>query len=201
MEKNTVFIAAKTASEVLTAGDGTTKGTAYLVIDPITGALLTTATITGAARYGKVSFTRPNNTTPYSAGDAIGTGSSAILEFTSFGVSGDLVLLNEITLEIDVAAVPSGMSSFKLHFFNASPTAIIDNAVLDIAGGDRALYLGYATLTLPLDMGSTLYSMNVGLGKMVKLAGTSLFAILTTDAAYTPSASTVKTLTIQGAVV
>ena len=35
-----------------------------------------------------------------------------------------------------------------------------------------------------------------GLSKTVKLVGTSLFAVLTTDAAYTPTSAAVKKVTI-----
>lgn len=144
-------------------------------------------------------FTRPSDTTAYTAGDAIGdTGGSAILTLANIGPAGGHVFITDVSLEIDVAAIPAGMTTFRLHLYDASPAAIADNAVWDLAGGDRALYHGYVDLQTPLDLGSTLYSQNTGINKKIKLATgvTSLFAILQTIGGYTPTSAAVKVLKV-----
>lgn len=145
-----------------------------------------------------VSFTRPSDTTAYTAGDAVGaTGGSAILTFASMGkTTGGNVMIAGVDLEIDVASVPSGMTTFKLHLYNASPTAIADNAAWDLVAGDRAKYLGYVAIATPEDMGSTLWSQNAQVDKQVLLASGSLYAVLQTVGAYTPTSAAVKVVTI-----
>ena len=106
-------------------------------------------------------------------------------------------MITTVELEIDVTAVPSGMTSFNLHLYSVTPpSALGDNAAWDLPSGDRASYLGYISLGTPVDVGSTLYVQTTQVNKHVKLAGTSLFAYLVTVGAYTPSASVVKKITL-----
>jgi len=164
------------------------------------------AALTERAYSAAVAITRPTNETPYDIGDAIGVtaggetpeaAGSAILTFANLGPSGAHVLITDVTLEIDVAAIPAGMDAFKLRLYNAAPGAILDNAAWDLASAaDRGKYLGSIAITKPVDLGGTLVAEVTGLSKTVKLVGTSLFAVLTTDAAYTPTSAAVKKVTI-----
>jgi hypothetical protein len=147
-------------------------------------------------------FTRPANTTGYTAGDVLGgAGSpdadpgSAILEFASVGPSGGYILIASADLRVDLTAVPSGMTSFRLHLYDASPTAILDNAAWDLPSGDRSSYLGYVDLGAPVDVGSTLFVQTDQLNKPFKLASgqTSLWGELVTNGTYTPASGTVYT--------
>lgn len=193
MEKNTVFIAGKTAAEGITASTG------YFVIDPTTGALLVSGGVSAAstARKGSVTLTRPATTPTYAAGAAIGDANgSAILEFTNFGIAGDEIIINTINLGVYLAS--SAVGTLTLHLFNAAPTAIADAAVFDLFSADRSKYLGFQQLFLPTDLGSTLWSGNKNLGHTVILAGTSLFAVLVTDTSFIASASAVKKIDLHG---
>lgn len=149
-----------------------------------------------------VSFTRPNDSTPYTAGDAVGA-ASAILTFTGMAAAGSNpgrnLLITSASLRVDVAAVPSGMSTFRLHIYNAAPTAIADNAAWDLVAGDRSAYQGYIEFTAPTDMGSTLWSQLDSVNHQVQLAAgsTTLYGVLQTQGAYTPTAQAVKTLTLR----
>lgn len=280
MEKNTVFMAGKTAAEEITASTG------YLVIDPVTGALLVAGTVTSSpdketsytvfkcntaftgasigdiivgiltvntvtgtlvsatpiwfnfttqaelvvldttkltavasnsltaaelatmtlavsttskARRGSKIITRPATTPTYAAGVVIGdTNGSAIFELTNFGTAGEQIYLTDINLEIDVASIPSGMGTFTVHFYNASPTAIADNTAWDLVSDDRSKYLGFQQLYTPSDKGSTLYSQNPQLSKSIILSGTSLFFELVTDASYAATSGAVKKLSFSG---
>jgi hypothetical protein len=142
-----------------------------------------------------VTITRPSNTTAYTAGDVVGdTSGSAIITLNNIGPSGGYVLIQSVSLIFSDSAVISGMGSYRLHFYSASPTAIADNAVFDLVSGERANYLGFVDLATPVDFGSSLYTQTDYPGRLVKLAAgsTTLYAELETKGAYTPaSASTV----------
>lgn len=146
-----------------------------------------------------VTTTRPNDTTAYTAGDALGdTNGSAILEFTNMArVSGGNIMITSASMRVDLASIPSGMAGLKLHLYSSSPTAIADNAAWDLVSGDRNKYLGYVQLSTPTDFGSTLFVESNGINKHIQLTGTSLFAIPVLDAGFTPSASTVRQFKIR----
>jgi hypothetical protein len=136
----------------------------------------------------QTTVTRPANTTPYSAGDVVG----GAITFTSAGPSAGYLLITSADLRIDVTAVPSGMTSFRLYLYDVTPpSAIADNAAFDLPSGDRANYLGFIDLGVPGDLGSTLYTQVTQPGLQVKLAAasTSLFGYLVTTGAYTPAAN------------
>jgi hypothetical protein len=141
-------------------------------------------------------ITRPSNTTAYATGDVLGdTGGSAILTLSNFGPTAGFVLIQSVSLVFSDSSVPSGMSSFRVHFYSATPTAIADNAGFDLAAGERASYVGFVDLPAPQDFGSTLYSQVDYPGRLVKLAAasTGVFAEIETRGGYTPaSASTVE---------
>jgi hypothetical protein len=155
-----------------------------------------TLTVDGKAYRSTVSITRPSNTTAYTAGDVVGdTGGSAILTLSSIGPSGGYILIQSAALIFSDSTVPAGMGAFRIHFYNASPTAIADNAPFDLVSGDRALYMGYIDLSAPQDLGSTIYTQVDYPGRLIKLAAasTTLYAEIETRNAYTPvSASTVE---------
>jgi len=146
-----------------------------------------------------VSVTRPNDTTAYAANDVIGTATSGNLTFTDIVPrqgAGFLVLGSR--LRIDVNAVPSGMAGFRLHLYNAAPTAIADNAAFNLPSGDRTKYLGYITMSTPVDFGDTLVAVDDNMNFSGKCAdgSTTIYGMLETLGAYTPAASTVKTVTL-----
>lgn len=156
-------------------------------------------TVDGKAYQTFNGVVRPNNTTAYTAGDVIGdTGGSAIISLTSIGPSGGFILVQSVSLVFSDSSIPSGMGAFRIHLYNASPTAIADNAVFDLVSGDRDKYQGYIDLPTPVDLGSTLYSQTDYPGRLINLASasTSLFAKIETRAAYTPVASSTVTLRI-----
>lgn len=144
-----------------------------------------------------VTITRPSNTDAYLAGDVIGdTGGSAIHTFANMARAAGEIKVSSVELEIDIDAVPAGMTGFTLRFYNASPTAIADNAAWDLVSGDRGKYLGKITLGTPLDEGSTLFIDNDGLTKRLTLTSTSLYVVMQTVAGFTPASAAVFRLTI-----
>ena len=162
------------------------------------------AQILQAGVVSSVSLTRPSNTTAYTAGDVIGiadaetpaNAGSAIFEFTSVGNTGELIKIAASTFQVNLSAVPASMTSFKLHLYNASPTAILDNAAFDLVSGDRTKYLGSIDLGTPADLGSTLFSQNDAVNKLVKLVTTSFYGVIETASGYTPASGTGMTVTL-----
>lgn len=154
-----------------------------------------------------LSFTRPENTTAYGAGDVIGiadsgtpaNAGSAIHTFTSIGPTAGHIMLTSVDLRIDLAAVTSGMTSFRLYLYDSSPTAILDNAAWDFVSGDRGKLLGYVDLGTPVDLVSTLFVQADNINRHIKLAAasTSLFGELVTNGAYTPTSAEAFTIRLR----
>jgi hypothetical protein len=154
------------------------------------------ATLTAGAT-SSVSFARTADTNAYAALDVIGINSSgsagsAIHEFTSAGQSGGCVIITGWDITIDATAIPSGMTSFALHIYDASPTAILDNAAFDLVTADQSKHLVQLDTITPADVGSSLYGIASRVNEQVKLASgvTSLFAELVTNGAWTPASGT-----------
>jgi hypothetical protein len=144
-----------------------------------------------AYRYSGL-ITRPANTTPYSINDAIGTTDTAIITMPNMGPPGGWIQIQSVTLLNHVSAIPTGMTAgFRLVLFSAAPTAIADNAGWTFPAGDRAAYLNEIELPLMQDLGDTLRTFNDWSGKAMKLAdgSTTLYALLLTLSAFTPSAN------------
>lgn len=153
-----------------------------------------------------ITFTRPVNTTAYTAGDVIGiadsgtpNAGSAIHELTAAGSSGAFLLVQGIQLIINATSVPSGMGGFRVHLYQSSPTAILDNAAYTFVAGDRAAWQDSFDLPTPAVRGSMLRSKAEYQGGIVKLASasSSLFAIVETIGAYTPAIGTAYTLRVK----
>lgn len=97
--------------------------------------------VTGRGFRSVVTITRPSDTTAYTAGDVVGdTGGSAIIALASIGPASGYVIVQSASLVFSDSSVPSGMTSFRLHFHSASPTAIAD--------ADAARLLGVKPATI-----------------------------------------------------
>jgi len=160
---------------------------------------LSNVTVKSNAGNPSVSQTRPNDTTAYTALDVVGTSPATIIEFTNvLATAGADFVVMGASLRVDVGTKPAGMDGFRLHLYSSAPTAIADNTAFNIPSADRGKYLGYITLTSPTDFGDTLYGQtdNINFKRKLAVGSTSLFGILETIAGYTPTASTVKTVTL-----
>ncbi len=146
-----------------------------------------------------LSFTRPENITAYAANDAVGiadsgtpaNAGSAIQTIATGLPAGSTLEFTDTTLRINLAAVTASMTTFFLHLYDASPTAILDNAAWDLVSADRTSYLGSLALGTPVDMGSTLFVQVSNIGKRVQLSAssTSLYGVLVTTGGYTPTSA------------
>jgi hypothetical protein len=135
---------------------------------------------------GKVTVTRPANATAYTANDVVG----GAITFPTMGPSGGgQVMITSVSLEIDVAAIPSGMTSFNLYLYNVTPpSAIADNAAFDIPSGDRVSHIGKFSMGTPVDEGSTLKIKTDAINQQITVpSGAIIFGYLVTVGAFTPA--------------
>lgn len=131
-------------------------------------------------------ITRPANTTAYTAGDVVG----GAIQITALAPAASSIIVTGAQLELDIAAIPSGMTSFRLHLYSVTPpSALADNAAWDLPSGDRASYLGFIDLGAPADLGSTCYCEIANVNKQIKTAGANVFAYLQTNGGFTPAAN------------
>lgn len=152
-----------------------------------------------SAHMVSATVTRAATTDAYTANDVVSTAAGANISFTNvLATPGGVFKVIGAKLRIDVNAVPANMAGFKIHLFNAAPTAIADNAAFNLIEADRAKYLGNVAVTVPIDLGDTIFVSVDSLGLLGKLAAssTTLYAQLTTDGNYTPAASEVFTITL-----
>jgi len=178
----------------------------YVAFDDDTGAPMfvpgTAAGGLSSAAALTVTFARPDNVLDYAAGAVIGTATDATAALTLAGlaVPGQAALITGTGLFLGMTAIPSGMTSFSLALYSATPpSALADNVAWSLPSGDRPFFLGIVSLGSPADLGTVLWSEQNALLKQVQVAADSdeLFAYLITTAAWTPEAETEITVTLQ----
>ena len=140
-------------------------------------------------------LTRPANTTAYNAGAIIGTSTtgSAVILFTTLGNANGSILITDANLLLQITAIPSGMTNFRLHLYNTLPaSAYVDGATWTLASTDWLNYLGYVDLGSPVAVGGALYVQNTGVNKTLKMGTTTtLYGYLVTNGGFTPASSSV----------
>lgn len=160
-------------------------------------ALIPTDWLTGAGYSSSATKTRPSDTNAYAALDVIAESTSAgtVWTFANLGPATGQILITKAMLEVDLAAVITGMD-YRLHLYSAAPTAINDNAAYDLPSGDRAKYLGSIDFSTPVDLGSTLISLNTAIRVSLTTVTSSVYGILQAITGYTPSSADVIKITL-----
>jgi hypothetical protein len=137
----------------------------------------------------QVTITRPANVTAYSANTVV-VGALTIATGLTSGQRGMIVGAD---LMLQIASIPSGMTSFRLYLYNVTPPSAITNATAwDLPSGDRASFLGYVDVGTPVDLGSTCFCQADGgtINKQFQLSGSAnLFGYLVTNGGFTPAAN------------
>jgi hypothetical protein len=132
-------------------------------------------------------ITRPANTTAYSAGDVVG-GAFQLVGLPEGGNRS--LLITSADLRVNVAAIPSGMTSFRAYLYRTKPASdLADNAAWDLPAGDRADYIGYVDLGSPADLGSTLFCQVDQINKHIYSGPAGVWAYLVTNGGFTPAAN------------
>jgi hypothetical protein len=135
------------------------------------------------------SVTRPADQDAYAALDVIGADPSANISFTSVGnIQAGHIEITGASVLLATAAIPSGMTTFAIHLFDAAPTALANNAAFNVIAADRSKYLGSITTGSAIDLGDTLYASSDSVNMVRKLAtsSTTLYGVLQTTGAFTP---------------
>ena len=146
---------------------------------------------TGNAGSPQHSWTRPADTTAYTANDVVGSATTANHHATPAGGSGSLIQIQSAELIINVTSVPSGMAGFRLHFWDSEPTAIADNAPHAVAAADRIKYCGRADLGTPAVVGGGfLCALADYVGRPIRLLEDGFYFQLQTLGGYTPASAT-----------
>lgn len=161
--------------------------------------IVTADGVRGRKVAGSITFSRPADTTPYTALDVIGSAISAILEIPLGIPAGAEVQLDTLSLTINRTTIPSGMTSVIAHLYTAVPTALADNDPFSSVAADRALYAGSLSLSSVVVIGGGfLYAFSDYGGRKVVLTTNSIFVVLQTAGGYTPASVTEHILRIRG---
>lgn len=156
------------------------------------------------------SFTRPADTTAYTAGDLVAdnvtAGSVTPLTFTNaVRAAGDCVRLERIRIEKNSTSLTN--ASFRVHVFESSPTPTVgDNGVFNTSGAlatnNILNYAGSFPVTMTWSGSDGAIGIGIpttGSGMTVKpVSGTTIYAFLEVTAAYTPVSGEVFTVVFEG---
>jgi hypothetical protein len=91
------------------------------------------------------------------------------------------------------------MSSFTLHLYDATPTAITDNLAWTLLLADGGKYLGSIQFSTPVDLGTTLiyWLENINIKRKLATGSTSIYGQLVTDAGWTPGSEDVINIDLE----
>jgi len=143
----------------------------------------------------KTTITRPDDTISYSVGDVVGE----FMTFPDINILAVGELLRLLTAQVLIyrTDIPTGMTTFALHFYSSAPPSnIADNSAWDLTVADRPYYLGSVQSSAVVDRGATLEVQFSDANLDLALTSTSMFAYLSTDAAFTPEALTVQKVSV-----
>lgn len=138
------------------------------------------------------SFTRPANTTAYTAEDAVNDNTSTphILAFTSAETTpktGQDIIIKSLKVSTDNATVTNG--SFRLYICKASQTITADNTAQTLLYANRANRVGYIDFTLASGGTGSDCGEAVITGETIpfKLSSNAFYGYIVAKAAYTPA--------------
>lgn len=148
-------------------------------------------TVGGKTALVSGTFTRPADTTPYTANDVVANSTSAAtpLELTgATRLAAGSGYITKVKLLKSTASATNAV--FRIWFYLASPTSNgNDNASFSLLWANRASQIGYVDISLTTEGGSSTTAGNFvsSISIPFKLAaGTSIYAVLEAKAAYTP---------------
>lgn len=144
-------------------------------------------------------ITLAHDVAAHHAGDVVSTAAGAILEFTNLGAAGDLIDILSVRTKYAATGIPTAHIGWKLRLFNAAPTAIADNAAFNVIAADVGKYIRSIPLSALEDVGDNCFGQDDVVNMTAKLVTTSLFGVLTCNAAETPAIDTVITIIIDTA--
>ena len=162
---------------------------------------VTSATLVNQGKQASDTITMAAGADAHDALDVISTAAGEVLEFASLGVANDLICILGARIKYSANAVPSASTGYRLHLYNASPTAIADDVAFNVPSADLAKYIGYIPLSVLVDNGDTCISWDNNINFTAKLASTGLYGILQCISAETPAANAVFTILLNSVAV
>src|SRR5665647_2754272 len=147
-----------------------------------------------AGRQASATITLAGDTAIHGALDVVSTAAGQVMTFSSLGTAGDMICILGSRVKYAINALPTAHAGYRLHLYNAAPTAIADNAAFNVIAADAAKYLGYITLSLLVDCGDNCIAIDNNMNFTCKLAGTALYGQLQCIGAETPAVSAVYTI-------
>lgn len=134
-------------------------------------------------------FTRPADTTAYAANDVVGPAVTANLSFAgAFRVNAGSAYIVKAKLKTNQS---TNTAQFRLHLYNAAPTAIADNSPATLLFADEAKHLGWIDFpTMQTEGTGSDAAIALWTGQisaMAAAADTTIFGVLETKTAFTPA--------------
>lgn len=148
------------------------------------------------------SFTRPANTTAYSANDLVANnvtaGSVAALAVDAAArFPGGNGTIRAVQLEKSTESVTN--AQFRVHLFTAAPTSLAgDNAAYDISNGMAKGYLGYVDVTMNQQLGDGAFGRaDCDIDFDTVAPANDIYGLVEALAAYTPASAEIFTLKLE----
>jgi hypothetical protein len=143
----------------------------------------------GLVRLSTATITRAANTTAYTATAPNFDVYGGLFELQNIGQAGKGIFLSYFEISLNLSAVPSGMSSFRVYLYPTAPTNIADNSIWTI-GSDPVLDpVGFNVSVSLAQGGGKVVGVVRDLNQLFILNSTSLWGYLVTNSAFTPAAN------------
>jgi len=147
-----------------------------------------------AGRQASATITMAHDTAIHGALDVVSTAAGEIMAFAALGTAGDMICILGSRVKYAINALPTAHAGYRLHLYNAAPTAIADNAAFNVIAADAAKYVGYLNISTMVDVGDNCIAFDNNMNHTVKLVGTALYGQLQCIAAETPTIDAVYTI-------
>lgn len=147
-------------------------------------------------KQSSATITLAAGTDQHDALDVVSTAAGEVMTFAGVGAANDLVCILGSRIKYAVNALPTAHAGYRLHLYNAAPTAIADDVAFNVPATDLEKYIGYISISSLVDVGDNCISIDNNVNYTCKLAGTALYGILQCIAAETPAANAVYTISL-----
>ena len=143
----------------------------------------------GSAYLSTAPITRAANFTTYTASEPNYDVYGGLFELENIGEAGKGIFLSYFEISLNLSAVPSGMTSFRVYLYPTAPTIIADNSIWTI-GSDPVLDpVGFNVSMGLAKGGGKVVGAIRDLNQLFILTTTSLWGYLVTNGAIVPLAA------------
>lgn len=144
-------------------------------------------------------FTRPNDTTAYASGDIVANSTTAgsVVPMSFVFPTGYGKGVHIIAARLQKSSTNATNAGFLLNLYNSSPTpANGDNGAYSTTVSDYLGQINYSTMRAFSDDAAIVDDLSQTQVIHFHLDGNTIYGLLETDAAYTPAAQEVFTVTL-----